>query len=186
MKIYNTFSFENGRWNILFPMNKMNILVGILNCFGFIFIWEYACLEHGWETSPSKFFRATANFVQELWEELGCKFAEASAIFTWFKLEKLSQALSNIAEPITEIGLSPIYFVKGYVDTANLYDHPDMVCVGYFFIAIIALYILTRFELHCKLWTLLRLPKEPYCALSNESPYDSDDESSEDPLKGVR
>ncbi len=138
-------------------MRKQYILIAFCAVFVFTFVWEYTCLEHGWPNKPSKFFKIGSEFIQEQWENLGYLFAKISALFTWIKLEKVFQALSDLLEPLVEIILSPVYFIKGYVDTANLYDHPYMVGIGSFVLLMGIGYVLTRFGIHSKVWKVAKI-----------------------------
>lgn len=96
------------------------------------FLYEYAILEFELDNwyAPSDALNTLARRLQDGWEWLGRFWAKLSSFLTWIRLERLFKAMYNISDPIFQMVVSPFYFLKGYVETARLYDHPWKIRIG--------------------------------------------------------
>jgi hypothetical protein len=91
---------------------------------------EYALRELGFQQRPSYHLSIIANWSIRFWRFLGETFAWLSSYLDWFDMTKLLQTIRDLFLPVWNIMTSPIWFLWGYINTADLYNHPYLVVLG--------------------------------------------------------
>ena len=111
----------------------------------FVSIIGAVCLEHigrgqAITIRPSFFLNKIAKFFMDLFELLGYFCAKISSFYELIKWEEIKLTLYDLFKPSFDICSSPLYFIKGYVEEMNIYDHPYMIIAGSITIIILVLY----------------------------------------------
>lgn len=95
-----------------------------------VFVVQYACLRLQTETRPSDLLWWMADWLEFLWEQAGRWVAWLSGFLDWLEWKDILRTFNDIQRPITEMVLSPLQFVCGYVMESRLYNHPAVVHLG--------------------------------------------------------
>lgn len=112
-------------------------------CIAFVIIvfgWEYALIHQEDVLKPSIILNKIADKAIAFWEWLGHIVAWVSSFLHWFNFEDALLTASNLFEPLVTLFWSWIYFIKGYTEQMDVYEHPYMVIFGSIMI-VIASYI---------------------------------------------
>lgn len=161
------------------PPKKTLILGTLGSIVVSVFLWEYILLE--WELddwyAPSDALNTVKRRCIDTWEWIGWLAAKISSYLTWVRLEKLFEALRNLVSPVMWIAISPLYSIKGYLDTIKLYDHPWKIIIGSVFLVSILVYIEERYRLGTRAlhWIRAQWRKRRPRPLSSASDDDDDE-----------
>jgi hypothetical protein len=129
----------------------------LLNSFiGFItiFIWEYVCKRSGFTFKPSTIVTYVASILSTMFSWLGTMLAKISSFLTLLDFKEFIETFSDIYYSLVTLIDSPFHFIKGYFETAGIYDHPYLIIVGTITLTCFTSYALYYFEL----WYIITTP----------------------------
>jgi len=110
----------------------LNILIGIVTVFSSSVVWEHIARKTGSNFKPSvglwNMIEPSQNFF--LW--LGGWLARLSSFYTYLKnfFGELFVSISELLTPLGQLCMTPLYFLKGYFDTAMTYKYHILVFLG--------------------------------------------------------
>lgn len=115
-------------------MNAKNFTLGLLIIFGGLFAWEHGARKMSPPDSdvarPSWAIMRMADVACDVFEWCGIQWAWVSSFYTHINLEDLGMTLHELASPSIKLVTSPLFAVKGYLETIDLYDHPYVIVAG--------------------------------------------------------
>ena len=110
----------------------LSVLVGFLTVFFSSVIWEHIARKVGSNFKPSVGLWNMIDPAQQFFLWLGGWLARLSSFYTYLKnfFGELFVSVSELLTPLGQLCMTPLYFVKGYFDTAMTYKYHILVFLG--------------------------------------------------------
>lgn len=110
----------------------LNVLIGFFAVFLSSVVWQHIARKLGSEIKPSIVLWNMVDPAQRLFLWLGTWLAHLSSFYTYLKkfCGELFISISELLIPVGQLCISPLFFVKGYFDTAMTYKYYLLVLMG--------------------------------------------------------
>lgn len=111
-----------------------------------VFLWEYAAKKALITFKPSSITQFVADQVVSGFYTLGRGVAYLSSFYTYLNFNEFIETAHDIVKPCFDLVTSPYHFLRGYLDTSLLYQHPYLVFMGTITILIVVSYLIYRYK----------------------------------------
>lgn len=110
----------------------LNILVSFLAVFFSATVWEHIARKAGSTIKPSVALWNMIEPAQNFFWWFGDKLARLSSFYTYLKnfFGELFVTFGELLTPLVQLCMTPLYFLKGYFDTALTYKYHILVFLG--------------------------------------------------------